>query len=138
MGALDAESPELVDAYGAADLFVLPSKDEAFGLVILESWAAGTPVVAARTPGVGELVHNNVNGVLLDQGSLARELPQVVADLLSNPERRAQLGEAGRQTVVHDYSLSQICNRIADLYNSIVGSRPRPARWGETVRHQDA
>jgi glycosyltransferase involved in cell wall biosynthesis len=138
MGALDAESLELADAYAAADVFVLPSKIEPFGVVILESWAVGTPVVATRIPGVSEVVQDNVNGVLVDEACLARDLPQVVVDLLSNPERRAQLGEAGRQTVARDYSMPQISNRIADLYDSIVGSRPRSARWGETAHHQDA
>lgn len=73
------QGAELVAAYRAADVFLFPSTTETFGLVALEAMACGTPVIAARTGGVLDIVRDGVNGLYFD------------------PERPEQIGELVRQ-----------------------------------------
>jgi glycosyltransferase involved in cell wall biosynthesis len=78
-----------------AQLFVLPSWDEAFGLVYTEAMSLGTPVVACRDEGPQDFITDGVSGYLVparDAGALAA----VIAAVLDDPARAAAVGEAGR------------------------------------------
>lgn len=78
-----------------AQLFALPSRDEAFGLVYTEAMAQGTPVVAARDEGPGDFIDDGVSGYLVpvrDPGALAG----IIAGVLDDPEKAAAIGAAGR------------------------------------------
>ena len=59
-------SPELVAAYHSADFFILPSIHEPFGIVVLEAWAAGLPVISSRVGGLSKLVENNSSGLFFN------------------------------------------------------------------------
>jgi len=88
---------ELADWYRAADVVLVPSHSESFGLVALEAQACGTPVVAAAVGGLRTAVRDGVSGVLVEghePGAWAR----VLAGLLSSPGRLAELG---RGAVAH-------------------------------------
>ena len=78
----------VADYYRAADLTVVPSHNESFGLVALESQACGTPVVAAAVGGLPTAVANDVSGVLVD-GHDPELWAKVIADLLRTPSARA-------------------------------------------------
>jgi glycosyltransferase involved in cell wall biosynthesis len=78
-----------------AQLFVLPSRDEAFGLVYTEAMAQGTPVVACRGEGPQDFVHDGENGYLVPWGDAAA-LASVIERVLDDPEAAARLGEAAR------------------------------------------
>lgn len=92
---------ELAAHYHLASLFVMPSRElrakasvEGLGLVYLEAMASGLPVVAGRSGGVPEIVHDGANGVLVDPGSV-EELTRALAGLLGEPDRAARLSAAG-------------------------------------------
>ncbi|MES2254130.1 MAG: glycosyltransferase family 4 protein [Pseudomonadota bacterium] len=86
--------------YAAADVFVLPSMfQETFGLVILEAFAAGIPVIGARSGGIPELVKDDCTGLLVDQGDVDG-LSHAMRRLLLDPELRKRLGAAARQTAI--------------------------------------
>jgi glycosyltransferase involved in cell wall biosynthesis len=83
---------ELVAAYRAADVFLFPSTTETFGLVALEAMACRTPVIAARTGGVLDIVQHEVNGLYFDPDQPAQIGP-LVKRLAENPAWREQLAD---------------------------------------------
>lgn len=85
----------LVDFYNAADLTAVPSYNESFGLVALESQACGTPVVAAAVGGLSTAVVDGRTGVLID-GHRTDEWATAVSALLDTPGRLTDLGRASR------------------------------------------
>jgi D-inositol-3-phosphate glycosyltransferase len=86
----------VADYYRAADLTVVPSYNESFGLVALESQAAGTPVVAAAVGGLPTAVRDGVSGVLVD-GHDPAVWAKVIGDLLRAPAARRQLAAQTRR-----------------------------------------
>jgi D-inositol-3-phosphate glycosyltransferase len=85
----------LPDYYRAADLTVVPSYNESFGLVALESQSCGTPVVAASVGGLPTAVADGISGLLVD-GHDPRVWADVIGELLDSPERLAQLARRAR------------------------------------------
>ena len=104
-----------------ADLFVMPSRLEPFGIVVLEAWRAGTPVVASRHGGTPEFVTQDQDGVLVDPLDVP-VLATVVSDLLSDASRRRSLGTAGRARVI-DFAWSM----VASEYVRILGEGSKRA-----------
>jgi D-inositol-3-phosphate glycosyltransferase len=90
-----ASRSEVADYYRAADLTVVPSYNESFGLVALESQACGTPVVAAAVGGLPTAVADDVSGVLVD-GHEPQHWAKVLDDLLRTPALLARLGSCAR------------------------------------------
>lgn len=115
---LPHDSPELVDAYHAADVFVLPSIHEPFGIVILEAWSAGTPVIASRVGGVPTLVTDGADGLLFDPHDPAELLTQLLA-VLRQPALRAALRERALLTVQSQYTWEAVTQRLLNLYEEV-------------------
>jgi D-inositol-3-phosphate glycosyltransferase len=121
--------PELVTWYRAADVTVVPSYSESFGLVALESQACGTPVVAAAVGGLRTVVHDGVSGVLVashDPVDYARVLQRLIAE----PRHRAALGRAA---VAHAglFGWSATAGRLVDVYGQVLTE-------SEAGRHEGA
>lgn len=87
----------LIELYKAADVFVFPSHNEAFGLVALEAMAAGTATVASDVGGLKSFLRSGENGLLVPPGRPER-IADAVRSLLTDPQRRAALARAGRET----------------------------------------
>ena len=89
---------QIGDEYAAAQLFVLPSRYESFGLVTAEAMVHGLPVIAfADCDGAREIVHHGVNGLLVaDAGDRTASLTDAMARLMDSPNERKRLGDAGR------------------------------------------
>jgi D-inositol-3-phosphate glycosyltransferase len=88
--------PELADWYRAADVVLVPSHSESFGLVALEAQACGTPVVAAAVGGLRTAVRDGYSGVLVD-GHDPEVWARVLSDLLMSPARLSQLSAGARE-----------------------------------------
>lgn len=97
-GALADE--DLWTAYAAADVFVLPSRKEGFGIVYLEAMWFGLPVIAAREKGAVEVVRDGENGYLVPFGDPPALTERLIA-LAADPLLRRQLGARGR-SLVHE------------------------------------
>jgi glycosyltransferase involved in cell wall biosynthesis len=111
---------ELPHYYRLADVTVLPSTTmgEAFGLVLLESLACGTPVIASRLPGVRTVVVEGSDGCLVEPGSV-EDLRQKLSDLLALPlEQRRQMGLRGREKAEADYNWLAIVERLEGVYQN--------------------
>ncbi len=90
LGALPGEA--LPPLLGAADLFVWPAINEAYGMAILEAQAAGLPVVAGASGGVPDIVSDQTTGLLTPPGD-GQAFAKAVADLLDDPARRQRMGQ---------------------------------------------
>ena len=102
----------------ALDLFVLPSKWEAFGLVLLEAMRASRPIIASACGGVPEIVVNNQTGWLVPPGN-SRALASKIIEVLETPSLLEKAGAAGRNRQQELYSLSSVVGRIDSLYSEV-------------------
>lgn len=90
------------DFYAGIDVFALPSRTDSFGLVVLEAWANGKPVVVYRAGGPAEVVRDGVDGVQVPCGDVTALAGQLVR-LARDPELRRRLGDAGRSRVCREF-----------------------------------
>lgn len=114
---------ELPLHYQAADVTVLPSTTmgEAFGLVLVESMACGTPVIATNLPGVRDVVNPEHDGLLVTPGDVSA-LSQAMGRLLSDLSLRDRFGSEGRQKVEQRYDWRDICVQLENIYHSTIGT----------------
>lgn len=106
--------PEVAGWLRAADVFVVPSRIEAFGIVVLEAWRSGTALIATTHGGPAEIVTDGVDGLLvdpLDVDSLAAALSR----LLHDRELAGRLGEAGRRSVER-YTWARTTSAYEEIY----------------------
>lgn len=106
-------------ALAAADLLVLPSEWEAFGIVLAEAMACGTPVVATRVGGAPDVVQDGVTGLLVEHGDV-EALARAMGALLADPERRRRMGEAGKARAFAAYSWDAVVARTLGVYEELV------------------
>ncbi len=114
-----ADDPTLAAAYRGARLTVLPSEYEAFGLVLLESLAEGTPVVATRVGGIPEVVEDGRAGLLVPPRR-PDELAEAIGRLFRDPALARRLGEHGRTAIVPRYTWDGLAERLDALYRELV------------------
>ncbi len=118
LGHLD-DDRLLAAAYREAAVTVLPSEYEAFGLVLLESLAQGTPVIASRVGGIPEVVDDGRAGLLVPPGSVP-ELSGAIRRLWEDPALGRRLGEYGRSTVVPRFTWEALADRLDAIYRGLV------------------
>jgi glycosyltransferase involved in cell wall biosynthesis len=112
----------LASVYRAADLFVMPSLEEAFGQTALESVACGTPVVAFATGGIPEIVLDGVNGRLCPVGDV-NALREAIEELTHDDSIRSRWAREASAFVESRFSYPLIARRYLALYEELVLSR---------------
>lgn len=112
---------ELPLYYRLADVTVLPSvtMGEAFGLVLVESLASGTPVIASDLPGVRTVVADNSDGFLVEPGDPSA-LAEALRCITANEDARIEMGVRGRRKVEQHYTWAQIAARLEGLYLAVL------------------
>jgi D-inositol-3-phosphate glycosyltransferase len=107
--------------YSAADVVVMPSHYESFGMVALEAMACGTPVIASQVGGLAFLVQDGITGY-----SIPDDNPQALADKLSllvcNPDLRNKLGQQAAD-YARQYDWEIIAQRIVNVYQEMLTVR---------------
>lgn len=114
--------------YRRATVTVLPSSPpESFGLVLVESMACGTPVVASRIPGVRTVVNHGVDGFLVSPGDI-EDLATSIETIAGDSALHQRMSEAGRRKTVERYDWRIVAERLEDLYFDV-----RARGRGDTV-----
>jgi len=111
----------LPEHYNLADLFVLPSvdKSEAFGLVLIESLAAGTPVIASNLKGVRTVVDSGRTGMLFEPKN-ARDIADKAKMILNNPKLYEQFSQNAARVANQKYRWPKIAKKLNDVYKNVV------------------
>ncbi len=102
-----------------ADVYLLTSQRESFGIAVLEAMAAGCPVVVTRSGGPESIVTDRVNGLLAEVGDV-QGLTNHVMQLLRDKALRQRLVHTARHTVLNHYSLENVATRTAKIYEEIL------------------
>ena len=102
--------------YSAADVFVLPSHSESFGLAPLEAMACGTPVVVSRVGGMKTFVNSGENGYLVPW-RCPESFAQRLDVLLANPDLREAMGQAARKKAL-SMGWDSVADRMLDYYST--------------------
>jgi glycosyltransferase involved in cell wall biosynthesis len=118
-GGLPPGDPRLIGLLQTARVIILPSLSETFGLVILEAWAAGAPVIASRTAGARALVKPGQNGWLFDLNE-PKCFHEWVHAALVNPGLAKRLGAAGCDLVRAQYDAVALAGRLKNLYAELM------------------
>ncbi len=116
IGYIDEEMK--CSAFAAADILMHPSRNDAFGIVILEAWAAGAAVIAADIPAMRDFMEHGEDAILVPVADIAA-MEAAALDLLTHKNACQRMAEAGRRKVTR-YEWSQTGRRIRDVYEMLI------------------
>ncbi|MBN1237744.1 MAG: glycosyltransferase family 4 protein [Gammaproteobacteria bacterium] len=109
------------DYLAAFDMFVLPSRREGIGSILLDAMEHRLPIVASRVGGVPEIVHDGDNGMLIDP-ERPDQLKARILSLAADPELRRRLGDTGHR-IAQDFTADVMCRKYLALYEAAVAAR---------------
>lgn len=112
------ENDEVPKYMTIADVFVLPSLSESFGIVNLEAMACGLPIVATRVDGIPEVVNDPENGFLVEPMNSGQIAAKVIL-LLENDALREKMGKTNREKA-KEYGLEKIIGKIEKIYSEVL------------------
>lgn len=110
--------------YSAANVFIVPSYYEPFGLVAIESMACGTPVIASEVGGLAAIIKNNVNGLLFEPRNPV-SLKEKIMQVYKSKDLTELVIKNGLQDVVNLYSWKNIAKKISGIYDDAIKNNGR-------------
>jgi glycosyltransferase involved in cell wall biosynthesis len=118
LGAMHPES-DLINLYKSTDVVCVPSRNEPFGIVVLEAWAAGKPVVATRNGGPGGFMQHGVNGYIVydNPGSICWGINEI----FHNFAHARWMGQRGRVSAAYGFSWDAIAGQTEGIYREVSG-----------------
>ncbi len=119
--AFVGKQPKIVDYLSAADVLLLPSEQESFGLAALEAMACEVPVIASRVGGIPEVVTDGETGFLSEVGDIEK-MSADAARLLSNKKLREEMGARARESAISRYSTELIIPQYIDFYERVLAA----------------
>jgi UDP-glucose:(heptosyl)LPS alpha-1,3-glucosyltransferase len=93
-------SADILDVYAAADLYVSPSREDSFGMPVAEAMSCGLPVVTSIFAGISSLLHDGIDGFVLQEPQDAEMLGKLIRMLFEQKELRGRVGEAAAKTAL--------------------------------------
>jgi len=119
------DSGHLSAYYSAADVFVIPSREDNFPNTVLEAMCCAKPVIGVDSGGIPEQILASRTGLVTPAGS-PFELARAIVSLLKDKPRREAMGVAARERAVEEYSLTRQAGRFLDLYEQLHAQGPFP------------
>jgi hypothetical protein len=122
---------KLASIFSAADLVLMPSRFESFGMVCAEAMAAGTPVVASPVGGIRDMIDHGKNGFLFSNTNpkrWERELVEYSLDVLSDPVLAGKIGKNAVKYARENFSIEKIAVRIEQLYYDVLSKKKQRDR----------
>jgi glycosyltransferase involved in cell wall biosynthesis len=113
------------DFFAGIDAFALPSRSDSFGLVLLEAWANGKPVLAYRAGGPGAIVRDGVDGWLARYSNV-EQLARCLEQVCSHPAERERRGGAGQARCAREFRWDDKLDLVEDTLRTFRPS-PKPA-----------
>lgn len=113
---------EKIKLISESNAMLFPSICEGFGLVILESWQQGRPVIVSDMPPMSEIVEDGKTGYLTDPHD-EKKWAEKIIHLIKNPEISDGMGKRGYQTLKEKYSQEKFYQNIISMYNDVLKSR---------------
>jgi glycosyltransferase involved in cell wall biosynthesis len=111
----EAEKPAI---FAACDLLAFPSEYESFGIVLVEAWAAGKPVIGLRVGAVATVIDEGVDGLLVERRNPTK-LARAIQTILGRPELGWQMGAAGRLKVHQRYTWDIVAAKFREVYGQV-------------------
>jgi glycosyltransferase involved in cell wall biosynthesis len=118
-GGLPPNDPRLIGLLQNAEVLLLPSKSETFGLVVLEAWATGTTVISTRTSGACALVRDGQNGWLFDLDQ-PQTFHEALGNALSKSDTARRVLQRGGDEVHSQYNIHALAGRMKHLYEELI------------------
>ena len=115
MKGFDSEIRSVLHCF---DFLVHPAQKEGLGIALLEAASLQLPIVATRVGGIPEIVHHNINGLLVRPQS-KKSLSDAMLKLIQNPSLREKLGKEGPKIVKSDFSVEKMVNGNLQVYRSL-------------------
>lgn len=110
-----------IAAFKEADIYLMPSRSDAFGISFLEAWAAGKPVIGARIGATPEVIRENIDGLLVEFDNPI-DIAQKVNLLLKNKKLKKKLGFNGQLKVIQNYTWEKVAQKTHSLYQKILNT----------------
>lgn len=112
---------QVQDLINCADVLLLPSDLESFGLAALEAMACGVPCVCSRTGGLPEVIRDGIDGYLVTPRDVDTMAAKAL-EILTHPEQREAMGRAGRERALANFCSDKIIPLYEDLYRRVLSS----------------
>ncbi len=118
------KQPKIMDYISIADLLLLPSEQESFGLSALEAQACEVPVIATRIGGIPEVINDGESGFLSEIGNVEK-MGEDAVQLLQDDELRRKFGERGRELAISRYGTEKIIPQYIEFYEEVLGKNKK-------------
>ena len=111
--------PKKIAAFKETDIFLMPSRIDAYGIAHLEAWASGKPVIGANIGATPEVIRNNVDGLLVEFNNY-EDIANKVVTLLKNERLSDKMGQEGKKKVQENLSWYDVAKKTHQVYMELI------------------